>query len=69
MVRVGFVLMSRCLPYGSEADAEPLLRSGLRVGTMGERAGERVGDMTREGERMNPTRGARGYMSLPFLDH
>ena len=72
-VRAGFALMSRWLPYGSEADAEPLLMSGLRVGTMGERAGDRVGDMTRERERererMNPARGTGGYMALPFLDH
>ena len=51
MVRAGFVLISRCLPNGSEADAEPLLESGLRVLTRGERAGDMVGDMAREGER------------------
>jgi len=55
IVRAGFVLISRCLPNGSEADAEPLLESGLRVLTTGERAGDSVGDMTRGGEeeRMN----------------
>ena len=52
MVRAGFALISRCLPYGSEADIEPLLSDGLRVGmTTGERAGDKVGDMTRERER------------------
>jgi len=51
MVRAGFVLISRCLPNGSEADAEPLLESGLRVLTTGEGAGDRVGDIARERER------------------
>ena len=51
MVRAGFVLMSRCLPNGSEADAEPLLESGLRVLTTGVGAGDMVGDMAREGGR------------------
>ena len=64
IVLAGFALISRCLPYGSDADAEPLLRSALRTGTMGERAGDVVGDMIEareKEERMNPTRGARGY--------
>jgi len=47
MVRAGFALISRCLPYGSDADAEPLLRSVLRAETTGERPGDVVGDMTR----------------------
>ena len=66
IVRAGFVLISRCFPNGSDADAEPLLESGLRVLTMGERAGDKVGDMAREGERegetVNPAGRARGYM-------
>ena len=44
MVLAGFVLISRCLPYGSDADIEPLLRVALR-GWTGERAGDSVGDM------------------------
>ena len=69
MVRAGFVLISRCLPNGSEADAEPLLESGLRVLTAGERAGDMVGDMAGERgrERMNPARRARGYMILSSI--
>ena len=58
MVLAGFALISKCLPYGSDADAEPLLRRALRPG-MGERAGDAVGDMAQMGEkekgRMNPT--------------
>jgi len=52
MVLAGFALTSKCLPYGSDADAEPLLRSALRAVTMG--AGDVVGDITQmegEGER------------------
>lgn len=69
IVLAGFALISRCLPYGSDADAEPLLSSALRAGTMGERAGDVVGDMieAREKERMNPTRGARGYKCQDHL--
>ena len=51
MVLAGLALTSRCLPYGSDADAEPLLMSALRAGTMGERAGDVVGDMTEMRER------------------
>lgn len=53
IVLAGFTLISRCLPYGSDADTEPLLRSALRAGTIGERAGEVLGDMAevREEER------------------
>lgn len=64
MVLVGFALISRCLPYGSGADTEPLRREGLRVGTMGEGAGDAVGDIAEvreEKERMNFTRRERGY--------
>jgi len=66
MVLAGFALTSRCLPYGSDADAEPLLRSTLRAVTMGERAGDVVGDITqmreREKERVNLVGRARVYM-------
>ena len=48
MVRAGFALISKCLPNGSGADVEPLLESGLRVWTAGERAGDKVEDMVLE---------------------
>ena len=51
IVLAGFALISRCFPYGSDADTEPLLMSALRAGTMGERAGDVVADMTEVRER------------------
>lgn len=66
MVLAGFVLTLRCLPYGSNADTEPLLMETLRAGTIGEKAGDTVADMAevRGKERMNPARGVRGCIKV-----